>query len=621
QFTATKRKQVSLAIGRSSAENHSLTNILKHSVMIHSNTIIRRDGKVQSYCALQLKKIATSNPVPDQGRDTLHQQAIASTSNYPFFDAARRKQVRNRMGAFIDKDNDDGVDATTVQSLIQMQYNKPTVAEVVALITNDFGDRIPSRDVIVNKQDYGPKRISEFLAYMALQYPLLFPYGEDGFHEKIPYHSNICTWKTNHGFVTMKEYYSYIIQQINDQGATLTRGDRLFQQYLVGAYSVVEEQRLKWTRNSQDTLRTADQIDYIILVELPSPTDGLDGYKAVTDYMLHGPCDEDGYPIYRRRDNKASAKKGKFTFDNRHVVPRNCYLLLKYQAHINVEWCNKSKAIKYLFKYLNKGPDRATVVIHENVQKGDNVTPEKVVEVDEINNYLNCRYLAPCEAMWRLFSFDIHYSYPSVKKLNFHLLNQNPVTLRDSECLPALLEREACHSNYGKKPGNFYRRIFYTEKGNYLDFQDLPHLNPQLLTNIDNRHIREALDLHMNKSGRGKTFLYNTIIARLRTERKIVLAVASLGIAALLLPSGRTAHSRFIIPLELLEKSTCCIKQNTHLAELMKEVQLIIWDEAPMTQKYAFEALDKTLRDILGFQNPKKRANLWRHDNVVGWRL
>ncbi|GJU47753.1 ATP-dependent DNA helicase PIF1-like protein [Tanacetum coccineum] len=78
-----------------------------------------------------------------------------------------------------------------------------------------------------------------------------------------------------------------------------------------------------------------------------------------------------------------------------------------------------------------------------------------------------------------------------------------------------------------------------------------------------------------------------------------MLAVASSGIASLLVPAGRTAHNRFVIPLDLMENSTCGIKQNTQLAELIQEVQLIIWDEAPMTQRYAFEALDITLRDIL----------------------
>nr|GEY76367.1 ATP-dependent DNA helicase PIF7-like [Tanacetum cinerariifolium] len=52
------------------------------------------------------------------------------------------------------------------------------------------------------------------------------------------------------------------------------------------------------------------------------------------------------------------------------------------------------------------------------------------------------------------------------------------------------------------------------------------------------------------------------------------------------------------------------IKQNTHLAELMQEVQLIIWNEAQMRQKYAFEALDKTLRDILGYPAPERRNKI-----------
>ncbi|GJV97144.1 ATP-dependent DNA helicase PIF1-like protein [Tanacetum coccineum] len=183
-----------------------------------------------------------------------------------------------------------------------------------------------------------------------------------------------------------------------------------------------------------------------------------------------------------------------------------------------------------------------------------------------------------------------------------------------------------------------------------IDFKDLPQPNPTLLTNLDNCLIREALAFDVNKSkveheqlhsmlnpkqrliyeeviesvhndrrqfyfihgpgGTGKTFLYKTIIARLRSAQMIVLAVVSSGIALLLLLAGRTAHRRFVMPLELMENSTCGIKQNTHLAELMQQVWLIIWDEAPMTQRYAFEALDKTLRDILGYKNPGKRNRI-----------
>ncbi|GJU07765.1 ATP-dependent DNA helicase PIF1-like protein [Tanacetum coccineum] len=76
------------------------------------------------------------------------------------------------------------------------------------------------------------------------------------------------------------------------------------------------------------------------------------------------------------------------------------------------------------------------------------------------------------------------------------------------------------------------------------------------------------------------------------------------------LPAGRTSHSRFVIPLELMENNTCGIKQGTHLAELMQHVRLIIWDEASMTQRYAFETLDKTFCQL--FQMLKdQRCWLW----------
>ncbi|GKF07442.1 hypothetical protein Tco_0041666 [Tanacetum coccineum] len=91
---------------------------------------------------------------------------------------------------------------------------------------------------------------------------------------------------------------------------------------------------------------------------------------------------------------------------------------------------------------IEEGTIRATIVIEENVKNGNTVAQEKVLEVDEIKNYLNCRFLAPCEAVWRLFSFDIHYLYLKVMQLSFHLPNQNAITLRDSEKLPALLRKE-----------------------------------------------------------------------------------------------------------------------------------------------------------------------------------
>ncbi|XP_075640551.1 uncharacterized protein LOC142612332 [Castanea sativa] len=69
--------------------------------------------------------------------------------------------------------------------------------------------------------------------------------------------------------------------------------------------------------------------------------------------------------------------------------------------------------------------------------------------------------------------------------------------------------------------------------------------------------------------GTGKTYLYRTILSGIRSKGKIALPVASSGIAALLLPGGRTAHSRFHIPINVNDDSTFDIKQRTQAAELL----------------------------------------------------
>jgi len=81
------------------------------------------------------------------------------------------------------------------------------------------------------------------------------------------------------------------------------------------------------------------------------------------------------------------------------------------------------------------------------------------------------------------------------------------------------------------------------------------------------------------------------------------LTVASSGIAALLIPGGRTAHSRFGLPISIDELSTCGIDPKSHLAQLIIQTKLIIWDEEPMMHKHCFEALDRSMRDILRDQN------------------
>ncbi|RIA04789.1 hypothetical protein BRARA_K00943 [Brassica rapa] len=132
--------------------------------------------------------------------------------------------------------------------------------------------------------------------------------------------------------------------------------------------------------------------------------------------------------------------------------------------------------------------------------------------------------------------------------------------------------------------------------------ETLRHDSQYNLLNAEQRAIYESVLDYVDKKD-GKLF-FQTIISRLRSRKQIVLPVASSGIAALLQPNGRTAHSRFNIPLKLDEDKLCNIKPGTMLAELIEKTDLIIWDEAPMMHKHAFEALDKTLKDIMSMKTP-----------------
>ncbi|XP_058745935.1 uncharacterized protein LOC131618794 [Vicia villosa] len=99
--------------------------------------------------------------------------------------------------------------------------------------------------------------------------------------------------------------------------------------------------------------------------------------------------------------------------------------------------------------------------------------------------------------------------------------------------------------------------------------------------------------------GTGKTYVWRTLTATLRSKHDTCLTVATSGIASLLLPGGRTAHSKFRIPVPTMDNSTCKVEFNDDVADMLRQTKLIIWDEAPMARKYAIESLDRTLKDVM----------------------
>jgi len=220
----------------------------------------------------------------------------------------------------------------------------------------------------------------------------------------------------------------------------------------------------------EDKPRTPADIDSIICAEIPCQTTHAELYETVVTFMLHGPCgtanpnapcmlngkhkgkcdkrypkafcDEtlsevDGYPIYRRRDDGIKVYKNGHIFTNAHVVPYNPYLSAKYNCHINVEIATTITAVKYLFKYVYKGHDRASITM-VNHQGSD--------PVDEISQFQDTRYVSAAECSWRIFGFRMHQHSPSVTRLQLHLPHMQTVQFDpETETAIDIVEREDVH--------------------------------------------------------------------------------------------------------------------------------------------------------------------------------
>jgi hypothetical protein len=161
-------------------------------------------------------------------------------------------------------------------------------------------------------------------------------------------------------------------------------------------------------------------INELICAKIPDVNANPLAYRMVDEFMMHGPCgaynrkcpcmkndkcsknfpkafqdetmlDEFGFTIYRRCDDGRYVLKNGIRLDNKSVVPYNMWLLKKYNAHINVEWCNKSNMFKYLFKYINTGSDRAKVY-YEITAKTSNTSPgPEMAPPNEIQEYIDAR--------------------------------------------------------------------------------------------------------------------------------------------------------------------------------------------------------------------------------------
>ena len=137
---------------------------------------------------------------------------------------------------------------------------------------------------------------------------------------------------------------------------------------------------------------------------------------------------EDGFTLYKRRNNGIT-----FTgscnriIDNRHVVPYSPELLRTYNSHINVVAVTSIKSVKYLYKYIYKGHDADNITIQESQHGSD-----KVIDSDEIKDFIETRYVGPVEAAYRILNKSLQEKSNVVKRLPVHLPNQQTITIDDN---------------------------------------------------------------------------------------------------------------------------------------------------------------------------------------------
>jgi hypothetical protein len=120
----------------------------------------------------------------------------------------------------------------------------------------------------------------------------------------------------------------------------------------------------------------------------------------------------------------------------------------------------------------------------------------------------------------------------------------------------------------------------------------------EIMSTIDSK--RGGLFFVDGPGGTRKTFLYRALLETVRSQNKLVVATTTSGVAASIMPGGRTAHSRFKIPLTLDNKQGCGFTKQCGTAKLLHQASLIIWDEASMIKRQAVEALDYSMCDIMG---------------------
>nr|GEU92892.1 DNA helicase [Tanacetum cinerariifolium] len=131
------------------------------------------------------------------------------------------------------------------------QYDLPTSQTLGGIVVQSSQDIEADYDVIIESRGGAPQRINKLHpSYMSLQFPLLFIFGQPGFHPPIQQH-DVAEEKR----VSMNMFYIYQLHERDGCYGLLFRGGRLLQQYVVGVYCCIEHNRMDFYKTYQSDIK------------------------------------------------------------------------------------------------------------------------------------------------------------------------------------------------------------------------------------------------------------------------------------------------------------------------------------------------------------------------------
>nr|GEX70634.1 hypothetical protein [Tanacetum cinerariifolium] len=405
-------------------------------------------------------KIGTLLPTHEDGRPRFAQLYIFDTAN----------EVENRFYALNRKLTSSPKDVMLqiTRKRNTRQYNLPTASEIAALAPGD-GNPTDSRDVIVEErggeedQNY-VKRIFELHpSFMALQYPLLFPYKEDGFQLYI--HLNVPP-TTKRKYLSLKEYYSFRLHNRLHEGKTLLKDWYKINQNTIRSelYNRLHDR----VSNGESDLEYLGRKLILPSIFTEGPRHIVQQYQDAMeicrwvgppDLFLTMTCNPNWPEIQRHVEDAIPELPSEVDDPIRFEAVRS------HMMHGQCGELNPS----------NSCPDRATIVI-----EGQNNRPSSglrtsyasiVHRENEIEEYLNCRYISASEACWKIYGFEMHYCSIAVERLPFHEKGCNKVYFREEDDVEIVVDRAT--SAMSKFTGWMKANIIYLE-GRSLTYSNYP---------------------------------------------------------------------------------------------------------------------------------------------------